>query len=132
MRSLKREGFLLQYAMSFLLIFSANGPVFVFSKVWCCRDEEDFDVHVESCRSVWLERECAYSQPGHIPFFDYFMRYFAGTIRNSMRKNLWKSVGLGYPPAVYTTNASESLDAVIKREVNYKETEWSRFNDELK
>ena len=36
------------------------------------------------------------------------------------------------PPSIFTTNSSESINAVVKRKVNFKETEWPQFNQELK
>lgn len=49
-----------------------------------------------------------------------------------MRKDIRESVGLGSPPTIYTTNGSESINAAIKRKVNYKESEWPQFNDQMK
>ena len=45
---------------------------------------------------------------------------------------LGASVGLGFPPRIFTTNACESINAVIKRKVHYKETQWPDFNNHLK
>ena len=36
------------------------------------------------------------------------------------------------PPDIFTTNASESLNAALKKKVNYKETEWPQFNEAVK
>ena len=49
-----------------------------------------------------------------------------------MLKDLRVSAGLGDPPSIFTTNSSESINAVVKRKVNFKETEWPQFNQELK
>ena len=43
-----------------------------------------------------------------------------------MRKDLKESAGLGSPPSIFTTNASESLNAAIKRK------EWLEFNEQMK
>lgn len=40
-----------------------------------------------------------------------------------MRKDLREEAGLGSPPQPFTTNASESLNAMMKRKVDYKESE---------
>ena len=50
----------------------------------------------------------------------------------NMLKDLRVSAGLGDPPSIFTTNSSESINAVVKRKVNFKETEWPQFNQELK
>lgn len=44
-----------------------------------------------------------------------------------MRRDLRESAGLGSPPANFTTNASESLNAAIKRKVDFKESDWPEF-----
>ena len=48
-----------------------------------------------------------------------------------MRADLRESVGLGCPPKIFTTNASESINAMMKRKVNYKESEWHEEVKEL-
>ena len=95
-------------------------------------DEEAFYAQVENCREIWLQPETPYSRPGQLSFFDYFLAHYAEVTSCTMLKNLQGSVGLGCPPIIYTTKVSESLKAVIKGKVHYKETEWSQFNDELK
>lgn len=60
------------------------------------------------------------------------MRYYAEVISTTMLKGTRISVGLGLPPTIFTTNASESLNAALKRKVDHKETEWPRFNDAVK
>ena len=49
-----------------------------------------------------------------------------------MHADLRESVGLGSPPKIFTTNASESINAMMKRKVNYKESEWPQFSEEVK
>ena len=49
-----------------------------------------------------------------------------------MRKDLRENVGLGSPPSTFTTNASESINAAIKRKVDYKESAWPEFNEHMK
>ena len=41
-------------------------------------------------------------------------------------------MGLGSPPTIFTTNGFESINAAIKCKVNYKESEWPQFNDQMK
>ena len=40
--------------------------------------------------------------------------------------------GLGKPPRQFTTNNNESLNNVLKRKVDFKKTEWPRFNKILR
>lgn len=49
-----------------------------------------------------------------------------------MLKSTCTAAGLGHPPAIFTTNLSESLNATIKRKVNYKESEWPDFNEYMR
>ena len=49
-----------------------------------------------------------------------------------MLKNLRVSARLGNPPSIFTTNGSESINALLKRKVSFTETEWPKFNQELK
>ena len=48
-----------------------------------------------------------------------------------MSKNARQNAGLGNPPSLYYTNASESANAVIKRAVGFKENEMSAFVREM-
>ena len=50
----------------------------------------------------------------------------------NMRKDIREDVGLGSPPSIHTTNASESINAMMKRKVDYKQSEWPKFNEEMK
>lgn len=61
-------------------------------------------------------------------FFHYFVQYQAD-VPHHMRKDI--RVGLGSPPSAFTTNASESINAAIKRKVNYKESGWPEFNESM-
>ena len=49
-----------------------------------------------------------------------------------MLKSSRTAAGLGCPPGIFTTNSSESLNAAIKRKVNFKESEWPEFNESIK
>ena len=93
---------------------------------------DDFDNRLDNCQDVWLAREASYLREGQLPFFSYFKTQYAGIVRNSMLRDLRRSAGLGSPPAIFTTNACESMNAVIKRKVDYKATEWPQFNESLK
>ena len=86
-------------------------------------NEEAFYAQVENSREIWLQQETPYSRPGQLSFFDYFLSHYAIVISCTMLKDLQGSVGLGCPPTIYTSNASESLNSVIKGKVHYKETE---------
>lgn len=40
--------------------------------------------------------------------------------------------GLGFPPQTFTTNASESINAMLKNKVNYQRSELPIFVDKVK
>jgi len=62
-------------------------------------------------------------------FFDQFSLHYADIFRHTTLKCLRGDVD---PPEIFTTNASESLNAALKKKVNYKETEWPQFNEAVK
>ena len=49
-----------------------------------------------------------------------------------MLKSVREAAGLGSPPAIFTTNTSESLNKVIKQHVHYKSSQWPDFNDSMR
>ena len=65
-------------------------------------------------------------------FYNYFSQYQADVVRYHLRKDLREASGLGSPPAQFTTNGSESINAALKRKVNHKESECPQFNENLK
>lgn len=93
---------------------------------------QEFDERVESLKQLWDAREKPYAPVSGPRFHAYFMTYQADVVRYHMRKDLRESAGLGSPPAKFTTNASESLNAAIKRKVNFKESEWPEFISHMK
>ena len=95
-------------------------------------NESDFKVRLDRCKQLWLNRESAYLRPGQLSFYDYFLKYYADVVCYNMLKDLRTVAGLGSPPAKFTTNGSESINALVKRKVNFKETEWPEFNSEMK
>lgn len=55
-----------------------------------------------------------------------FLKYYADVVCSNMLKDVRTAAGLGSPPGC------EIINAIIKRKVNFKETEWPKFNCELK
>ena len=52
--------------------------------------------------------------------------------RVTYEERFCESAGLGLPPAKLTTNASESLNAAIKRKVDFKESDWPQYISHMK
>ena len=65
-------------------------------------------------------------------FFDWFVQHKVEMITSGMLQPMREDAGLGFPPASFTTNACESLNAMLKRKVNYKKNELPAFVDHLK
>jgi len=93
---------------------------------------DDFQERLQNCKVVWDQREKGYLRADQQSFFDYFSHQYSSTIENTMISSIRTDVGLGFPPEIFTTNSSESLNAAIKRRVNYKESEWPEFNEAMK
>ena len=93
---------------------------------------EKFHQRLENLKQLWDEREKPLSPSSGPRFYRHFVRYHADVVRYHMRKDLRESAGLGSPPSKFTTNASESLNAAIKRKVNFQESELPEFNDQMR
>ena len=89
----------------------------------------DFENRLQSCKDVWNAGEVKYLHPGQASFF---VQQYSKVFENSMLKSTRTAAGLGYPPEIFTTNSSETLNATIKRKVNYKENEWPDFNESMR
>ena len=65
-----------------------------------------------------------------------FLQYFVGNkvpvIRNTMLRPIRLDCGLGNPPDIFTTNASESMNALLKHKVDYMRNELPVFIDKVK
>ena len=92
----------------------------------------DFRTRLQNCKEIWNARELNCQHPGQGSFFEYFVDNYSKTFENTMLKNIRSDVGLGFPPDIFTTNSSKSLNAAIKRRLNYKESEWPEFNETMK
>ena len=92
----------------------------------------DFHTRLQNCKEIWNARELNCQHPGQSSFFEYFVDNYSKMFENTMLKNICSDIGLGFPPDIFTTNSSESLNAAIKRRLNYKESEWPEFNEAMK
>ena len=85
---------------------------------------EDFKGYVENKESE--NRGC---QTG---FYDWFCNNKVDTVILGMLRPVREEAGLGIPPPAFTTNASESINAMIKKKVDYKKNEFPAFMNHLK
>ena len=93
---------------------------------------EEFDDRLYHLQPIWNTRESAYAPVSGPRFYNYFCQHQADVVRYHMRKDLREAAGLGSPPSIFTTNAAESINAALKRKVEYKESEWPNFNEHIR
>ena len=70
-------------------------------------------------------------RPLHV-FGVWFKQYKANLLKKKMLKPIRMKAGLGNQPLQFTTNASESMNAVLKWKMDYKMSELPEFLDKLK
>ena len=86
-------------------------------------EEKTFWSMLDSLQIEWsnLERGC-YLQKTVPSFFNWFKRHKAPIVAETMLRSVRKKANLGTPPCQFTTNHSESINSVIKTEVEWKES----------
>ena len=97
-----------------------------------CASEDAFDTMLQQQKKVWDEYERPFAAASGPKFHMLFTRYHAEVVKYHMRRDLREAAGLGSPPAIFSTNPSESINAVLKKKVDYKQHEWPKFNEHLK
>jgi len=106
------------------------GSVFVEGIVDASSDQ-DFQNKLEDMTQSW--RNCDVPSAANVErFIEYFMAKKAPLIRDTMLRSVREECGLGCPPDIFTTNASESVNAILKRKVDYKKNELPVFIDKVK
>jgi hypothetical protein len=80
----------------------------------------------EKCSKLEKENGCVTG------FYQWFSMYKALEIVSGMLKPLRIDAGLGSPPAHFTTNSSESINAILKRKKDFKNNELPEFVRKLK
>lgn len=65
-------------------------------------------------------------------FYEWFCEHKLEPIVAGMLRPVREEAGLGMPPVPFTTNASESLNAMLKRKVHFKKNELPTFVNHLK
>jgi hypothetical protein len=76
---------------------------------------EEFDACLQSAVCKWTTLH----EDGE-KFVDYFLKSKANIIRESSRSNIRSMCGLGYPPTLYTQNANECMNRIIKADQDPK------------
>ena len=94
-------------------------------------DEEEYENGVQSLCEKWENYDSSENGPIHL-FCRWLKTYKSNTIKQSMLRSKRRQCGLGDPPSSFTTNASESINAVVKNRVDYKKSDVPVFLDNLK
>ena len=89
---------------------------------------DDFNSKLSSLKPVWEERESSDASCTK-GFHDWFLQHKAEVFKCSA---ICSVPGLGNPPELFTTNASESLNSVLKSKVNYEKSELNKFIGKMK
>ena len=65
-------------------------------------------------------------------FFEWLSQHKVDIIVSGMLKQIRQQAGLGAPPSSFTTNTCESINAILKRKVDFKKNALPTFVHHLK
>ena len=93
--------------------------------------DADFQRKLDDVTASW--HDCSLPSTANMNgFVEWFVANKSHVIRDSMLKPVMEECGLGSPPEPFTTNASESANAMLKRKLDYKRSELPIFIDKVK
>ncbi|PFX15807.1 hypothetical protein AWC38_SpisGene19955 [Stylophora pistillata] len=76
-----------------------------------CFTPGEFDEKMQSLKESWERRHAQGKR-----FLDYFLKYKADPIKQTMTAEVRSMAGLGFPPGVYDQNGNECMNSVLQRE----------------
>ena len=91
-------------------------------------DADDLHTKVESIFKKWRDIDMS-SSADMEGFIQWFIANKLNTIKDTTVR---EECGLGNPPDVFTTNPSESMNALLKHKVDYKRSELPQFIQKVK
>ena len=80
-----------------------------------CTSSREFDIALNNVTNKWKDLH-----PNGDKFTSYFIKEKAEIIRESATADIRSMCGLGFPPKVYTQNASECMNRLVKAEEDSK------------
>ena len=80
---------------------------------------EDFQQKLEALKNRWNTHELPYASSSGPRFYEYFNRIQADVVCHHMRKDIREAACLGSTPSIFTTNSSEAINSVLKKQVSY-------------
>ena len=86
-------------------------------------DSSSYDITLNTNKEKWRNHDPLKSDR----FYDWFVRYESDVMKETMLKSVRQAASLGNPPEQFSTNASESVNAVLKAKVDYKRSELPLF-----
>ena len=106
------------------------GDVFVEGLV-DAMDDDGFQKKLNTVTVAW-EDHAVSSTADVNGFIKWFKLNKSLVVRDHMLRPIREECGLGCPPQPFTTNASESVNAILKNKVNFKKTELPLFIENVK
>ena len=95
------------------------------------KSAEDFDLKLAALKPEWDQREC--EQSGCVArFHNWFLAHKAEDFKSSAIHPVRERCGLGIPPDTFTTNASETINSVLKSKVDHKKSDLPKFVDKMR
>ncbi len=87
-----------------------------------CMSTNEFDAKLAILETRWakIEESHPVTQPG---FFTWFCQQKVEIMKSTMLRPVREQAGLGCPPQAFTTNASETVNSMLKCHVNYKSSQ---------
>ena len=93
-------------------------------------NEEEFESKLVTLKEQWEEKEKMHDTK--TGFYNWFVQNKATVIKSTMLKSVRTEAGLGSPPQIFTTNASETTNSIIKSHVSHKSCRLMEFVTHLK
>ena len=111
-------------------VFGAKRGMVHFEGLIDSSTPKEFDEKLVSLKIRWEQREASSSECNR-GFYDWFLTNKAEVLKSSAIKPVREQAGLGSPPDLFSTNASESVNNVIKSKVDYKKNELYKFIEKM-
>lgn len=93
-------------------------------------NEDEFESKLAMLKDQWEEKESEYGTK--TGFYNWFVQNKASVMKSTMLKTVRTEAGLGSPLQIFTTNASETTNSIIKSHVSHKSCRLMEFVTHLK
>lgn len=92
---------------------------------------EDFQVKLEVLCKTW-KLFTSTSSSDIDGFISWFLKNKRNVICDTILHSICEDCELGNPPSIFTTNANESMNAILKHKFYYKKSDLSTFIQKVK